>query len=72
MERQTSSAGDLILLATIPVCEESMTYWVVFCLDTQERDTNGKHGISGSGITVIRSFSGVAPAWALQGAVNPR
>jgi hypothetical protein len=47
-----------------------MTYWIILCLDTKERDTDSKHGISGSGITVIRSLGRIAPAWALQGAVD--
>lgn len=47
-----------------------MAYWVILCLDTEERDSNCEHGVGGCSIPIVSSFGGIAPSRALQGSAK--
>ena len=47
-----------------------MAYRIVLRLDTKEWNSDGKHGVGGSGVPIVSSLGRIAPSRALQGSVG--
>lgn len=48
----------------------AVTYGIVLGLNGKEWNSDSKHGVGGSSITVVSSLSWITPGWALQSAVE--